>query len=227
MIISVNDQIFKRLIVKVISILNTKGGSGKTTFSVNLIRAFQKLGKKVLLIDSDPQGSARDWHAAGGHEYVSVLGMDRPNIEKNIKGINRNYDIVIIDGAAHCTDLLISAIKASNNIFIPVQPHAYDVWASTDVVELIKTRQEILDGHPRSAFVITRINKMAKNMKAARETLSTFGFPILAGHTTQLVAYSDTAHIGRSVFETDNKSAMNEMLSLAKEIGDFIYDTSV
>ena len=48
---------------KVIAVLNTKGDSGKTTIATNLAHALQRDGTKVLLVDSDPQGSTRDWNA--------------------------------------------------------------------------------------------------------------------------------------------------------------------
>jgi chromosome partitioning protein len=49
--------------MKVIAVLNQKGGSGKTTIATHLARALQLDGASVLLVDSDPQGSARDWAA--------------------------------------------------------------------------------------------------------------------------------------------------------------------
>ena len=60
----------------VIAVLNQKGGAGKTTIAVNLAHALQSNGSKVLLVDSDPQGSARDWNEANEGEILPVVGLD-------------------------------------------------------------------------------------------------------------------------------------------------------
>src|SRR5215469_7836531 len=135
----------------VVAVLNQKGGVGKTTLATNLARALHLEGAKVLLVDSDPQGSARDWHAAG--QLVNVVGLDRPTLDKDLKAVGGGYDWLIIDGAPQAHNLTVAAIKAAGVILIPVQPSPYDIWGTSDVVDLVKQRQEVTDGEPRAAMV--------------------------------------------------------------------------
>ena len=75
--------------MQVIAVLNQKGGAGKTTIATHLARALQLDGADVLLVDSDPQGSARDWAAVREDQPVPVVGIDRPTIERDLKSVAR------------------------------------------------------------------------------------------------------------------------------------------
>ena len=94
--------------MKIVSILNQKGGVGKTTLATNIATKLYLNGSKVLLVDSDPQGSARDWHAIGNSE-IAVIGMDRPTLERDVKKIANDFNWIIIDGAPQLTNMAVSA----------------------------------------------------------------------------------------------------------------------
>lgn len=204
--------------MKVIAVLNQKGGAGKTTIATHLARALQLDGADVLLVDSDPQGSARDWAAVREDQPVPVVGIDRPTIERDLKSVARK-DFVVIDGAPQAHDLAVSAIKAAQFILIPVQPSPYDIWATADLVELVKQRIELTDGALRAAFVISRAIKNTKIGEEITEALSGYGLPVLASRVTQRVIYPGTAASGITVFDKEPQGeAAEEIRALAAEL---------
>ena len=73
---------------KIIAVANQKGGVGKTTTAVNLSAGLALLGRRVLLIDCDPQGNA-----------TSGLGIDKSSLEQSI------YDVLV--GQANLGDIII------------------------------------------------------------------------------------------------------------------------
>ena len=208
---------------KIIAVLNQKGGAGKTTIATNLAQALQLEGHKVILVDSDPQGSARDWNAASDGALIKVIGMDRSTLAKDIMAVVDNHDFIIIDGAPQIADLAIAAIKCADMILIPVQPSPYDIWACEDLVEIIKARQEITDGKPKAAFVISRVIKNTQLGKEIREALEGYDLPVFKNYTTQRVIYAKSASTGSTVLSSESKEeASNEIRAIANELKDFL-----
>lgn len=209
---------------KIVAILNQKGGAGKTTLATNLARALQMYNNdRVLLVDSDPQGSARDWNAASDGELVSVIGLDRPTLSKDIQAVKENQDWVVIDGAPQIAELAVSAIKCADVILIPVQPSPYDIWACEDLVDIIKARQEVTDGLPKAAFIISRSIKNTQLSKEIGEALLGYDLPVFKSFTSQRVIYAKSAAVGSSVLDMEpNNDAAKEINNIAKELKEFI-----
>lgn len=204
--------------MKVIAVLNQKGGSGKTTIATHLARALQKLDYSVLLVDSDPQGSARDWSAVDEENPVTVIGIDRPTIDRDLKSVAKK-DFVVIDGAPQASDLALSAIKAADFVLIPVQPSPYDIWATSDLVDLVKQRIEVTDRKLQAAFIVSRAIKGTKIGTEISEALLGYELPVLDARITQRVIYPTSAATGTTVLDSEPTSeAAKEVNGLALEL---------
>jgi chromosome partitioning protein len=186
----------------VVALLNQKGGVGKTSLAINLAHAFQEDGAKVLLVDADPQGSARDWHEANGGELLNVVGLDRETLDRDLKAIRGGYDWILIDGAPQIAKLSAVAVKVADLVLIPVQPSPFDVWACADLVEMIDARQEVTEGKPQAFFVVSRAIKNTKLGDEVGAALESYGFPVFQAGTTQRVIYPTAASEGKTVLAT-------------------------
>ena len=201
----------------VISILNQKGGVGKTTLSTHLARALQLQGKDILLVDSDSQGSTRDWAATRKEQTLPVVSIDRPTIDKDLKNIKK--DFIIIDGAPRSNEIILSAIKASNAVIIPVQPSPYDIWATSDLVRIVKEHIQKTNRTLKAAFVVSRVIKGTKIGSEIIEILSNYEIPVLKTLITQRVIYPNSAASGTTVLDQDPKGeAAEEIRALTNEI---------
>lgn len=207
----------------VIAVLNQKGGAGKTTLATHLARAIQLMGAGVVLVDSDPQGSARDWAAVREDQPVPVIGIDRPTLERDLARIAAGQDYAVIDGAPQAHDLAVSAIKAADLVLIPVQPSPYDVWATSDLVDLVKQRRELADGRPLAALVLCRVIRGTRIEREATRALEGYGLPILEAGIMQRVIYPGSAAQGTTVLDkAPSSNAAREVRAVADAVVQFI-----
>lgn len=204
----------------VISVLNPKGGAGKTTLAIHLARALHLDNHKVLLVDSDRQGSARDWSEAGdGKGGFPVIGLDRPTIEKELISLAEGYDWVVIDGAAKLEKMIASAVKASDLVLIPIQPSPLDIWACDSLVEMVQARQQVTDGIPSAAFVVSRAKKGTVLAREVTDAISEYNFPILQGAIHDRTIFAKSMIDGATALDDDTEgSAAFEIRHLLKQI---------
>ncbi len=222
--IYVYTQVSNCSMAHIISVLNPKGGSGKTTISIHLVRALQLEGFKVLLIDTDPQGSAIDWRrSSSDNRLFDVVGISNSNLEKDIPKIESDFDFIIIDGVAKFFDTMADSIRASDFVLIPVQPSALDIRGCYPLIEAVRQRQKQNKGKPQVSFLISRQITRSRLADEIKGALEQFEIPIFESRISQRVAYVDGISSGVTALELNKKSlASQETLSLTKELKEHI-----
>jgi len=138
-----------------IMVINSKGGSGKTTVATNLASYFATQNKKVVLVDCDPQGSSMAWLAARSAARSPIQGI--AEFKKGARPVSRSADYVIFDAPAGLRGGALSKmVRKAQTILIPVLPSPLDMRAAVNFIAEIKKSATLANKKAKLALLANR-----------------------------------------------------------------------
>ncbi len=137
-----------------IMVLNSKGGSGKSTVATSIASYYATKGKKVVLADCDPQASSLEWLAARPGGRSTITGIDGSAGRFRVP---RSAEYVVYDtpAAVHGKELA-ALLRRAQSIIIPVLPSPIDMRAATPFIQKVLDNGRVARKEARVALIANR-----------------------------------------------------------------------
>ena len=215
--------------MKVISIVNQKGGVGKTTLATNFACLSASSNKKTILIDADPQESSMKFRAMRPDTapQFQAVSINMPTIHKDIKGFTA--DLIFIDVGGRDNKVFRSSISAANMIIIPLLPSQYDLWSSEETFNLIEEIRTFKDDLKVGAIlnqVIAGTTISKEVQEVMDDFIKKFNLKLFKNKLYSRVAYKESVSEGLGVTEILSnpkyEKAKDEMSKLFNEVMEWV-----
>lgn len=186
-------------------IANPKGGSGKTTLSVNIAGYLANQGQRVAMLDLDRQKSASLWIATRPADLPEIITLESKRTDDPLS------DCLVIDSPAglHGKNLAY-ALRLARRIIVPVSPSLFDLNASRDFLTLLAAEKQVRKGKCQIGVVGMRMNARTRASTALEDFLAELGLPILA-YLRETQVYVNAAFEGKSLFDLPPHQASREL----------------
>jgi chromosome partitioning protein len=206
----------------IFAFVGQKGGTGKSTLAICIATELSARGRRVLLVDADPQLTVITWHDVATerkHTTPTVIAMNGTLHEPSqLPQLAAGYDDVVIDTAGDLGKVQRSAMMVADLAILPCGPTAPDAWALSKSIETVQEAREYRP-NLKAVLLINKIRAGTAAAKGARKALSSAGLPILAAELGLRQAYVDALADGQGVTAyAPKEEAAKEVRDLVSEL---------
>ncbi|NIR30039.1 MAG: ParA family protein [Gammaproteobacteria bacterium] len=161
--------------MRTILVMNSKGGSGKTTIATNIAVYYALRGRSVALVDFDQQASSADWLAARPANRPPIRGVEAWHANARIPS---DVDYAIMDGQAGRHGRALSdLIRRAQTVVLPVLPSALDLRAAARFYEELLRVSKVTNNQVRIATVANRVREISPSRFVLEDFLTSLRLP--------------------------------------------------
>lgn len=205
----------------IISVTSLKGGVGKSTIAQNIAVCMAHTGYKVCIVDADTNQSSLRWSSYRDETLpgVAVFGIpDGKMLSSNVKHLNDDYEIVIIDGTPSLSKVTSKILLLGDLIIVPILPSGLDIWATEQFIERYEDAKEQKEKDIPAYFILNQYSKKINLNKEVKEVLEDLDIKTLKSSLKSRVAYKQAVIEGMGVYEYKDAKAKEEVVELTNEI---------
>ena len=189
---------------RIITLVNQKGGPGKTTLTMHLAGELARRGDRVLVADADPQGTATRWAAAAPDETpfpaaIAGLGRAEATLHRELLKYLTAFDWIVVDCPPSVdSPLSQSALLVSDLALVPVIPSLPDLWAGVAIRRVLENVMAINEALV-ARLVVNQRKPHTRLAALTQELLPRYGIPVLATQIGDREAFRHAAAAGLTV----------------------------
>ena len=199
-----------------ITVAHTKGGVGKSTLAWHLAHALKESGKSVTLVDLDFQQTLFFINQIREANDIEVLQPQTVQEVMNILAFDKDKktDFYIVDVGGFDSDLNRTAIDFSHKVIIPISESVTEVLGFKTFEGILG---ELVLKDTEFNVVLNNIHPLTKNFDIIKEAIGE-EYKLLDSIIRTRKVYKSSLGQGKSVFETNNTTAQDEIRSLRDEL---------
>lgn len=211
--------------MKTLALLARKGGAGKTTLAVHLAVIAAQSGRRVLLVDTDPQRSAAGWWRSRSADVPELVECDASRLATVLEAAQADgVDLVVVDTRPSVEADTTAAARLADLVLIPTRPAIFDLRAIAATVEVVQA------AHRPAAIVLNAAPPPGRGSAEttltaeARRALSVYGRPVAPVAVAQRAALAHALVAGLAVSEFEpNGRAAAELTALFRFVEESLW----
>lgn len=211
---------------QVISVIQEKGGTGKSTIATNLAGMASKR-RRVALIDCDmPQGTSQSWASIRmGNKPENLTARTAASYKDLVMLVGElepDHDLIVIDSPPRIAESTKAALILSTLTLIPLGASAAEIWATADLLNTIEAAKAV-KGKVDARILWNRFRASTNSAKELSESVRTeLDLRQLSTKIGYRVAYSEALARGMTALEWNDRQAQTEMLLLGAELNQIL-----